>query len=500
MLWNDTTGWINQIVRQGAASRISDLKFIALELTKFQNSPVYRDMIAGEGYYRGDHDILRRKRKVIGAGGELEEIKNLPNNKKVDNQYGKLVDQKVNYLLAKPLTFETENEAYQKLLQKVFNKRFLRTLRNIGEDCLNGGIAWVHPYYNEQSELVFKRFPGYEILPFWADAEHTILDCAVRVYKIEAYEGLVEVTITKVEIYDKQGIHRFELRGEKLIPDMDAPTETYIKIEDTEGNTKGYNWERIPLVAFKFNNKEIPLIKRVKSLQDGINVILSDFQNNMQEDARNTILVLQNYDGTNLGEFRRNLSQYGVVKVKTVDGAAGDLKTLEITVNSENYKAILELFKKALIENGRGYDVESLRSSGTPNEMNIKSIFNDIDLDANSMETEFQAAFEELLWFVNVHLANTGQGDFTNETVDVIFNRDGVVVESQVIEDISKSVGILSNETLVAQHPYVKDVDEELRKLKAQKEQELSEMDQYKSAFGKPGTGGSGGKGDVDET
>jgi cysteine desulfurase len=95
---------------------------------------------------------------------------------------------------------------------------------------------------------------------------------------------------------------------------------------------------------------------RVKSLQDGINTILSDFQNNMQEDARNTILVLQNYDGTNLGEFRRNLAQYGVVKVKTVDGAAGDLKTLTVEVNSENYKAILELFKKAIIENGRGFD------------------------------------------------------------------------------------------------------------------------------------------------
>jgi SPP1 family phage portal protein len=493
LLWNDTTGWINQIVRRGAASRISDLKFIVLELTKFQNSPVYRDMIAGERYYRGDHDILRRKRKVIGAGGELEEVKNLPNNKKVDNQYGKLVDQKVNYLLAKPLTFETENEAYQTMLQKVFNKRFLRTLRNVGEDCLNGGIAWIHPYYNEQSELVFKRFPGYEILPFWADAEHTILDCAVRVYKIEAYEGLVEVTITKVEIYDKQGIHRFELRGGELIPDMDAPTENYIKIEDAEGNAKGYNWECIPLVAFKFNTKEIPLIKRVKSLQDGTNAILSDFQNNMQEDARNTILVLQNYDGTNLGEFRRNLSQYGVVKVKTVDGAAGDLKTLEITVNSENYKAILELFKNALIENGRGFDAKDDRLSGNPNQMNIQSMYSDIDLDANGMETEFQAAFEELLWFVNIHLTNTGQGDFSNETVDVIFNRDILINESESIDNCTKSVGILSTETIVSQHPWTSDVKLELKRLEDEKAKAQEEMDQYKNVFGNTGNSGAGG-------
>jgi SPP1 family phage portal protein len=498
MLWNDTTGWINQIVRQGAASRISDLKFMELEIQKFLHSAPRREMINGERYYQGIHDILNRKRLVIGEKGELEEVKNLPNNRIVDNQYGKLVDQKVNYLLAKPLTFESENETYQTLLQKVINKRFMRMLKNIGEDTLNDGIAWLHPYYNEQSELVFKRFPGYEILPFWADAEHTILDCAVRIYQVEAYEGTIEVTITKVEIYDKDGIHRFELRGEELIPDMDSPTETYLKIEDADGNMKGYNWERIPLVAFKFNNKELPLIRRVKSLQDGINTILSDFENNMQEDARNTILVLQNYDGTNLGEFRKNLSQYGVVKVKTVDGAAGDLKTLEITVNSENYKAILELFKKALIENGRGFDAKDDRMGNSPNQMNIQSMYSDIDLDANGMETEFQAAFEELLWFVNMHLVNTSQGDFTNETVNVIFNRDILINESESIDNCSKSVGIISNETIVSQHPWTSNVKDELKRLKTQKEEEQTEMDQYKTMFQNKSAGAKGGGG-VDE-
>lgn len=48
--------------------------------------------------------------------------------------------------------------------------------------------------------------------------------------------------------------------------------------------------------------------------------MISDFENNMQEDARNTILVLKNYDGENLGEFRHNLSTYGAVKVREDGG------------------------------------------------------------------------------------------------------------------------------------------------------------------------------------
>ncbi|MDF2873340.1 MAG: phage portal protein [Sporomusa sp.] len=486
MYWTDQTGQFNQLIKTGAGSRMSDLKFIEMELTKFQTSPIRRDMITGEKYFRGDHDILSRRRTVIGEKGELVEVKNLPNNRVVDNQYGKLVDQKTNYLLAKPITFEAEDDSYSELLKTVLNKRFLRTLRNLGEDALNGGIAWLHPYYNDQGELTFKRFPSYEILPFWADAEHTVLDFAVRVYQVEAYEGTIEVTVTKVEIYDKQGIHRYELKG-SLIPDVENPSTTHMLIEDADGNTKGYNWDRVPLVAFKFNNKEIPLIKRVKSLQDGVNDLISDFKNNMQEDARNTILVLQNYDGTDLGEFRKNLSQYGVVKVRTIDGVGGGLDTLEITVNAENYEIILKLLKKALIENGRGYDAKDDRMTGNPNQMNIQSMYSDIDLDANGMETEFQASFEELLWFVNMHLANTGQGDYSGETVNVIFNRDILINETESIDNCSKSMGVISNETIVSQHPWTTDVKLELKRIADEKAQQQSEMDEYRAAFDKPG-------------
>lgn len=486
MYWTDQTGQFIQLIKTGAGSRMSDLKFIELELTKFQTSRLRRDMLTGERYYCGEQDILARRRMVIGEGGNLEEIKNLPNNRIVDNQYGKLVDQKANYLLAKPITFKAENDSYSKVLQTIFNKQFLLTMRNLGEDALNGGIAWLHPYYNSEGELTFKRFPSYEILPFWADAEHTILDFAVRVYQVEAYEGSVEVTVTKVEIYDKQGIHRYILKG-SLIPDVENPSTAHMQIEDAEGNTKGYNWDRIPLVAFKFNNKEIPLIKRVKCLQDGINDLISDFKNNMQEDARNTILVLQNYDGTDLGEFRKNLSQYGVVKVRTVDGVGGGLETLEITVNASNYETILKLLKKALIENGRGYDAKDDRMAGNPNQMNIQSMYSDIDLDANGMEAEFQASFEKLLWFVNMHLANTGQGDYSGETVNVIFNRDILINETESIDNCSKSMGVISTETIVSQHPWTADVKQELKRIADEKAQQQSEMDEYKAAFEKSG-------------
>lgn len=205
--------------------------------------------------------------------------------------------------------------------------------------------------------------------------------------------------------------------------------------------------------------------------------MLSDFENNMQEDARNTILVIRNYDGQDLGEFRQKLALYGAVKVKSNDSEKGGVDTLEVKVNVDNYKAIIDIFKKALIENGMGYDAKDDRMSGNPNQMNIQSMYSDIDLDANDMETELQAAFEDLLWFVKVHLSNMGYGDFENEEATITFNRDILINETEAIESCVKSVGILSDETIIEQHPWVDDVQKELERIKKQKEEQM--QDQY---------------------
>lgn len=486
---------IKNLIISGSKTQMTDKQFLEAEIAKWKKSSKRKNMITGEKYYLGEHDILERKRTIIGKDGLLYEVENLPNNKIIDNQYSKMVDQKKNYLLSQALTFDTENKQYEDALKKIFNRRFHRTLKNLGEDSLNGGIGWLHPYYNDLGELKFKKFEPYEILPFWKDAEHTELDFAIRLYEIQAYEGKVEKTIEKVEIYTINGIERFVLQNGSLIPDVENPSSDYMIIENEEGEGQGYNWGKIPLIPFKYNAKEIPLITKVKSLQDGINIMLSDFENNMQEDARNTILVIENYDGANLAEFRHNLATYGAVKVKSVDGAKGGVKTLNVEVNAENYKVILELFKKALIENAKGYDAKDERMSGTPNQMNIQSMYNDIDLDANEMETEYQASFEELLWFVNTHLANTGQGDFLDEEVNIIFNRDMMMNETEIMKMLTDAGVELSNETLLGQVPFVSDVGKEQERLKEQKQEAI---DDYANAFNPVKPSGSE-EGDGDE-
>ena len=385
----------------------------------------------------------------------------------VDNQYAKLVNQKANYLLGQPFVIESKNRRYADLLRQVFDKRFMRTLKNAGKAALNGGMAWLYPGYVE-GRLVFRLFPAYEVLPFWADGEHSALQCAVRLYQVWEWAQGQRVLYDRVEVYSRQGVRQYLWQG-SLKP-LDREPAPYV-----QAGGQACNWARIPLIPLKYNETERPLLRRVKSLQDGINAMLSDFENNMQEDARNTILVIKNYDGQNLGEFRQNLATYGAVKVHYDGETKGGVETLEVNVNAGNYQVILELLKKALIENGLGFDAKDDRLNGNPNQMNIQSMYSDIDLDANDWETELQAAFADILWFVNCHLANTGQGDFFGEDVNIIFNRDMLMDEGSIIANCRQSLGILSDETIIGQHPWVDNVQQELARLVKQRQAEQSD-------------------------
>ena len=475
---------ISTILKKGAW--LNDKEFFEMEIRKWKSSKERQMQITGNLYFKGIHDILKRERTAIGKDGKLETVTNLPNNKIVDNQYAKIVAQKVNYIVGKPITFDTENEKYQEELTKLFNRKFHSMINNVCEDVLNCGIGYIYPYFDDKGQLKLKRFDPYEILPFWKDAEHTELDCFARVFKAFVYEGKKERLIERIELYFVDRVERYYLTDTgSLIPEPDNFVSDYIILEDEMGEQHGYNWGRVPLIPFKYNNKETPLIAKVKSIQDALNAMLSDFANNMQEDSRNTILVIKNYDGANLAELRHNLATYGAVKVKTIDGADGGVETLQISVNADNYKAMIDVLKKSFIENAMAYDAKDARLSGNPNQMNIQSMFMDIDLDANGMETEFQASFENLLWFANVYFANARKGDYFNEKVEVIFNRDMLMNESEIITNCKNSIGILSNETIVAQHPWVNDIGKELEK---KKEEQLEGFDDYKGAFSGGGT------------
>ena len=114
---------------------MSDINFLEREISMWKTSPERMMQIKGHLYYDGDHDIIYRKRTAIGEKGELIQVENLPNNRLIDNQYAKLVNQKANYLLGQPFAMESNNKQYAQALKTIFDKRFMKMLNPLVSLC-----------------------------------------------------------------------------------------------------------------------------------------------------------------------------------------------------------------------------------------------------------------------------------------------------------------------------------------------------------------------------
>lgn len=424
------------------------VKYIDAKIAEFQLKR--EEMQESIRYYNYEQDILLKKRWTIGKEGKMQSIENLPNARIIDNQYKKAVDQKVNYLFSQLPSIKCDDEKYQEMVQDLYDNRFLRTLNKIALESYLCGISWLY-ISNDNGELSMTKMDSTEIIPIWQDRNHESLDAIIRVYQTEEYKDGNIKMIDKVALYTKDDV-RIYLRDKDY---TEIKEEGYLEKDGLR-----YSFGEIPFIYFKSNSSEMPLLKRVKSLQDAINAILSNYYDNMLEDPRNTIMILKNYDGQDLGEFRQKLAQYGAVKVSTgVDGADGDVNTLEVNVNSENYRLILDLLKEKLIENAMGFDMKKDKTSNAPNELNIKSMYSDMELDANQTALEFTASLEHLERFLKL-IKNIKDDDLLTMTE---FKRNLMVNDEATINMIIQSEGLLSKKTLLSHHPFVDDVDEELK-------------------------------------
>lgn len=466
-----------KMIEEGAKNTITDREIIFHEVKEWENSQLRDLMLTGQRYYENKHDILNRKRLVVGEGGGLEEVKNIANNKLVHGFVRKLVDQKVGYLLSLPFTIQTSKGEYLKLLNKYFTKNFYRMFQNLGKEAINKGKAWLHIYYDEQGNFRLKRIPSEEIIPLWEDAEHTELSAVIRTYRVEAWIGKKKETIHKVELWDLTGVYRYVVEGNELIPDVEAGDYSpHLVLEKNGEEAQGMNWQRVPFICFKYNNEELPLVNFVKSIVDDYDQQKSDNANNLEELPNGGIYVVRDYDGQDLGEFRRNLAVFRAVKVH----GDGGLDTLKLDINTEAFKTHMEMQRKDLYELGRGVDTQSDRFGGDKSGIALRFLYADLDMDANIIETEFQAALEQLKWFIDQDIVlKTGQ-DYSGEDVDFIFNRDIIINESEVIENASKSVGQISDETIITNHPWVTDVQEELKRI----EKQYGKKEDYQETFG----------------
>lgn len=444
-------------------------EFLVQCIKEFRDSLVFKTMEIGKNYFFNRNDIIHRRKYYIDRKGVPVETDLLSNNKLAHPFMRKLVNQKVNYLLSKDFTIRGD-ESYVKELHNYFNDRFRLTLVNTGKESIRCGIAWMQVYYNEEGKLKFKHIPSDEIIPFWHDSEHTELDAIIRTYDIEEYE--TGTTIKKIyemiEYYTPEGLWKYKRlkAGGHLINVSNTEGEGHFKVIKDDGKEYDATWKKVPFVAFKYNAEEVSLINWIKSLIDDYDKQTSDNSNNLQ-DVPNSIKVVEGYEDEDKEGFSKNLSVFRTVFV----GEGGDVRSLQTELDLEGSDIHLKRLRKDIFEFGGGVDTveKDLRDVAG---VALRFQYSDLDMDCSEMAQQFRYSLRQLQWFINQDLLSKNIS-FDDTTSDFIFNTDIIINETETINNLAVSKDLISERTLLENHPWVKNVEQEIKDIEDDKQKQM---------------------------
>lgn len=472
---------INRQVADKSPQGAQQTAFIQAMITQFRNSAAYKFMATAQSYYENDPDIKDKKRMVIAKDTEnnavLKESKVLANNKLQHNFMKKLTRQKIGYMLGKPFTLspvkaeDSEAKAFFEALEEYLDMSFFKFIKNVARDSIVKGIAWVQAYYNEAGVLKFRRCAPEEVIPLWADADHTVLDAVIHPYEVEQYTGGDKKIVKYVEYFTRNGVYYYMWDDTgHLVPNPDIEINPgahfYLKPEDAETEEPvGANWAQIPFIPFKYDPDEQSLLSRIKSLIDDYDKKTSSIADNI-DDHPNSVTVVKNYDGASKEEFVQNKNEYRTIFVQ----GDGDARSLETPLNVTDLDKHLERLRQDIYEFGQGVntaDKDIRDTSGVA----LRFIYADLDMDCVDWGGEVKWSLIKLIWFIQQDIMSRTGTDYSKVRYDIVFNTDVIINESETILNCMNSVGRVSDKTIAENHPWTIDAEKEMAAIKKDMEQ-----------------------------
>lgn len=194
-----------------------------------------------------------------------------------------------------------------------------------------------------------------------------------------------------------------------------------------------------------------------KTQIDAYNRRLSDTAN-MFKESNELIYVLTNYDDTDLSEFKRNMRHYGAIKVSNVDGG---VDTIEIKVPVENTEKYLKMLYENIMLFGQAVDFSSDKFGSAPSGVALEFLYTNLNLKADKLARKTKVAIQELLWYVIEH--HNLKVDYKD--IDISFNYNKVANTELQVQMAQSSMGVVSHETVIENHPFVEDLEAELERI-----------------------------------
>ena len=196
------------------------------------------------------------------------------------------------------------------------------------------------------------------------------------------------------------------------------------------------------------------------------------------DDIQELIFVLSGYGGQDLNEFLSDLKKYKAIKIESDED--GSVSTLNIEIPIEARNSVLEATRKAIFEQGQGFDPQP-ENFGNQSGEALKFMYSLLEMKTGLMETEFKLGFARLVRAICKSLG------IQCGTIIQTWTRTCIKNDTEQAQICKDSVGIVSKKTILKAHPLVEDADAEIKQLEKEEKEAQEKADAYVGAFSAKG-------------
>ena len=336
------------------------------------------------------------------------------------------VDRKVNYLLARKPVVEDHQDILDSLLPFIRETAIAYTLK--------GSLVWI--VQGDGEDILPKPSIMSDTIAVYRDKHKEDVVCFIRQYVDIEIDDLTgeETSVSYYEVYYKNGeawhrdTYNYELDN-KDTEEVLSEAPVFIELGKTG---------------------DAPLFAYVEKLLDAFDHMMLH-QDTAVEKNTKPLTEVRGYSGTDDADLQYAIEALSIVKV---DGAGG------ITLHSRSMdSASIDLWAKRLMQEY----YEATATVGKDTELQYAMSGKAMDRLFVDMENAARELAEVLETALRAYFEVLGY-----ENVDIVWNTDRPIDDTEIINGIQASRGLVSDRTLLEQHPWIDDIDEEIARRDAE--------------------------------
>ena len=369
-----------------------------------------------------------------------------PNNKIANSYASYITDTLVGYFMGKPVSYNADDDKVLEELNMIFeyNDEADENIE-LAKNASIYGVAYEMLYMSEE-EVRFKSLDPKQCIPIFDDTIDSNLLAFIRYY--DNYDVVQDKTITIIELITDTTITRYQCGN----------NYNNFTLLDSYKHYFGM----VPIAIFKNNEEELGDFETVISLIDAYDKLESDSLNDfeyfvdaylalygftaepedIQQMKENRVLLMD--EGTSAEWLTKNVSDNNIENIKN-----------RIDADIHKFAKCPNMADKEFASNASGVAIK-FKLLGTENKVSIK-------------ERKFKRGLQqrlELLATINGVLSD----GFDWRSIDIVFSRNIPSNDTDIANMVNTLSGIVSEETLLAQLPFIENVQDEIKRLDADKE------------------------------